>query len=106
MARTYSEKFLISVQKLDDSEDGVVLAKLCIMANLPAHYVAEALGVSRMTIHSWFRGSAIRRNNLKSIKEFMLKIDDAFAEGSLPANNMAEAKEFTDKVRNELNTIA
>jgi cysteine sulfinate desulfinase/cysteine desulfurase-like protein len=105
MARTYSEKLLISVQKSDDVETGVKLAKACIEAKLPAQYVAEAIGVSRMTVHSWFRGSPIRHKNAKTIKALLKIIEDSMADGSLPATSMQYAKEYASDARIKLNTV-
>jgi len=105
MPRNYSEQFLIAVNKLDEDSVGVKLAKACVMANLPAQYVADAIGVSRMTIHSWFRGKPIRDKNTKQIKALLILINDTFADGSLPALNMAEAKNFAQLAKNKLNTV-
>jgi len=104
MARTYSEAFLINVHKLDAEREGVKLAKACIKANLPAHYVANALGVSRMTIYSWFRGKPIRDKNTQLVKSFIKALDDGMADGVLPATTMISAKEYTDSVSLKLST--
>lgn len=104
MARTYSEQLLNNVYKSDDTEEGVRLAKACIDAKLPAQYVANALGVSRMTIHSWFRGSPIRNKNNKRVKVMLQFIDLGLLEGVLPAKTMSQAKEFTDSVGSALNS--
>jgi len=102
MARPYSEQFLINVHKLDADREGVKLAKACIKANLPAHYVADALGVTRMTIYSWFRGKALRDKNSQLVKSFIKQLDEDLADGVLPAVNMAVAKEYTESIGSKL----
>lgn len=105
MPRNYSEKFLIAVNKLDEDSIGVKLAKACVMANIPAQYVADAIGVSRMTVHSWFRGKPIRHKNTLQIKSLLALINDKFSDGSLPASTMVEAKSFSQYAKIELNTV-
>lgn len=103
MPRNYSEKFLIAVNKLDEESIGVKLAKACVAANLPAQYVANAMGVSRMTIHSWFRGKPIRDKNSKRAKMLIQFIDLALMENVLPATSMISAKQFTDQISEQFN---
>ena len=103
MARNYSEQFLIAVNKLDEDSIGVKLAKACVVANLPAQYVADAIGVSRMTIHSWFRGKPIRDKNSKRVKAVIQFIDLAMLDKSLPATTMLDAKKFTEAVYQQFN---
>ena len=105
MARRYSERFLIAVNKLESDNLGAQLAKACIEADLPAQYVASALGVSRMTIHSWFRGSPIRHKNSLQIKALLSILNASIEDGSLPATNMQYAKEYMQDARNKLNTV-
>jgi hypothetical protein len=105
MARTYSEEFLINVHKLDADREGVKLAKACIKANLPAHYVADVLNVSRMTVHSWFRGKPIRDKNSQAIKAFMKLLDESLADGVLPATTIQDAKDYAHKAKVKLNTV-
>ena len=60
MPRSYSSKFLLTLSKPDAIMDGQLLAKLCVEANLPASYVCKVFGISRMALHTWFRGGPIR----------------------------------------------
>jgi hypothetical protein len=64
MARPYSEQFLLALRKADPTRIGVQLGRVCVKANLPTTYVAEAFNVSRMSIHSWFRGQYVREKKL------------------------------------------
>ena len=59
MPKKYSQSFLIELGKADNERLGVKLAKACVRADLPIIEVAKVFGVSRMTIHTWFRGGAI-----------------------------------------------
>jgi len=97
MPRFYSERFMIAVHQLDDERLGVKLAKACIDNNIPATYVAVVMGVSRMTIHSWFRGKPLRDKNATLVKQFINLISEGVSTGSLPAQKMNEAKDFIEK---------
>ena len=101
MPRNYSEKLLLDVYKDDQTEIGKVLAQTCIKNNLPAIHVAKVFGVTRMSIHSWFRGSDIRGKNRKKIEEFLEKVRLANEAGKLPALNLNDAKKFLEPLIEE-----
>jgi hypothetical protein len=88
---------MLAVHQLDDERLGVQLAKACIDNNIPATYVADVMGVSRMTIHSWFRGKPLRDKNATLVKQFINLITEGVSTGSLPAQKMNEAKDFIEK---------
>jgi hypothetical protein len=94
MARPYSEQFLISLQKADPTRIGVQLGKICVKANLPTTYVAEAFNVSRMSIHSWFRGQYVREKNYERIAKFIELVNKGLDKGMLPAVTSTDAKHF------------
>jgi transcriptional regulator with XRE-family HTH domain len=96
MARPYSKGYLMALSDLDSKRLGVRLAKLCVKANLPAQYVAEVFGVSRMTIHSWFRGKAIRDKNCTRIENFMVLVREGLHEGDLPVSTLLDAKKYLE----------
>ena len=96
MARPYSEQFLISLQKADPTRIGVQLGKICVKANLPTTYVAEAFNVSRMSIHSWFRGQYVREKNYEKINKFIGLVNKGLDKGILPAMTTKQAREFID----------
>jgi len=103
MARPYSEQFLISLQKADPTRIGVQLGKICVKANLPTTYVAEAFNVSRMSIHSWFRGQYVREKNYEKITKFIELINKGIDKGVLPAETSTDAKDFIQsKVINKI----
>jgi hypothetical protein len=78
MPKKYSPTFLLELNSLDEDRPGVVLAKACVNADLPIVEIARVFGVSRMTIHSWFRGSPIRDKNANKIKQFLKALEDAW----------------------------
>lgn len=98
MARPYSGQFLSELDRADPERIGVQLAKICIKANLPATYVAKAFGVSRMSIHSWFRGKYVREKNYNKIVDFIKTVKYDLKTGYLPAKNSKFAKVYLDSL--------
>lgn len=98
MARTYSQELIGEVNSRDPNNSGVALAQACIKANLPAKYVAVALSVSRMTVHSWFRGAPLREKNRRLVEVFTDLVESDTAKGLLPAKNMMEAKAYIEEM--------
>lgn len=98
MARPYSQKFLLDLNRNENTGTGVDMAKLCVECNLPASYVAKALDVSRMTVYSWFRGRAIRTSLLPKVEAFVKLVREDMAAGVLPAKTIFDAKIYLDKM--------
>lgn len=96
MARPYSERFLLDLNKADPTRIGVQLGKVCVKANLPTSYVAKAFNVSRMSIHSWFRGQYVREKNYEKINKFIGLVNKGLDKGILPAMTTKQAREFID----------
>ena len=94
MSRPYSQKFIDEVMNSDSRRVGVELAQQCIRANLPAKYVAKALGVSRATIHNWFRGSILRGKNEDMALAFIRLVKEDTANGILPVKSNKDAKDY------------
>jgi len=101
MSRSYSQDFRLALEKLDPDNPGVALGLACVEANLPAKYVAPVLNVSRMTIHGWFRGNAIRTKNLKLVKGLISIIKQDLQKGELPAATVVDAKAWLRSVVEE-----
>jgi hypothetical protein len=93
--RPYS-KLLLESLKTEKPTLGQQLARTCIAANLPITCVAHALEVTRMAIHSWYRGSEIRGNNKKMIEVFMTYLDRDTANGVLPVKDLDAAKAYIE----------
>ena len=96
MPRTYSSKLLIKLKEGDSSLLGVQLGRLCVEANFPAAYVAEALDISRNTIHLWFRGQVMNEAKRKVVEAFMYLVEQDMKNGTLPALNNKYAKSYIE----------
>ena len=96
MPRPYSNGFVLGLDKADDSKIGVQLAKLSLKANLPIKYVAQGVGTSRMTLHTWFRGGILRQHNKEKVEKFIELAEQGLADGTLPATNLDTARMFID----------
>ena len=101
MSRTYSQELIEAVSQLNPNYPGVALANACIKANLPSKYVAVALKVTRMTLHSWFRGKPIRFKNQQLVEVFTDLVESDTAKGLLPAKNTAHAKAYLEDMIGE-----
>lgn len=99
MSRPYSTKFLSELDSADDTyRIGYKMAKLCVAANLPAKYVAEAVEVSRATVHNWFRGAVLRGKNEDIALAFIRLIEKDLEAGTLPAKSVKEAKAYIESM--------
>ena len=98
MPRSYSESFLLDLQRADPTRIGVQLGRLCVEANLPAAYVAAALETSRMSVYKWFRGGGVREDKRKAIEVFMDLVNQDMQKGLLPAPNLFDAKRYIEEM--------
>lgn len=96
MARSYSTKFLINLNNSDQNVTGRALAKLCVEAGIPTVHVARVFNVSRMTVHSWFRGGDIRQSRMEEIEAFMRILKKDMDKGVLPVDTTQDAKAYID----------
>ena len=96
MSRSYSEAFLLELHRANPNRIGTKLAHACVNANLPAKYVAVAMGVTRMTIYSWFRGKPLRFKNELLAERLIECIEEDTAKEHLPAKNNFGAKAYLD----------
>jgi hypothetical protein len=101
MPRSYSNRFLLTLSKPDAIMTGQELAKLCVEANLPASYVCKVFGVSRMALHTWFRGGPIRPKRMQLVDAFMSLVEKDMKAGLLPARNLVEAKNYIEDLLRE-----
>ena len=81
--------------------DGQLLAKVCVEANLPASYVCKVFGISRMALHTWFRGGPIRNKRMDIVNAFISLINKDLTAGVLPAKNLKEAKAYIEDMLKE-----
>ena len=96
MTRPYSDKFILGLHHANPKRIGVKLAKICVKANLPSIYVANAFSVSRMTVHSWFRGSPVRDKNNTRIEHFIELAEKGLKKGELPTGTTRQAKTYLE----------
>lgn len=52
----YSRRLVDEVSQADPEKLGVRLGIRCVLLDVSVMHVAEHLGVSRVTVYSWFRG--------------------------------------------------
>ena len=98
MPRSYSPELKAVLDTDGKYSLGADLGRTCVQANLPAKYVSEVLDVSRMTLHSWFRGGVIRFKKHEKIEALIILIEKDMKRGVLPAKNLKEACIYTDKI--------
>lgn len=98
MARSYSDEFINSTKNSNSTSAGIVLAKLCLKANLPAKYIADFMRVSRMTVYAWFRGGYLREKNLDLIKDLISILEIDLAKGILPVTSIENAKGYLNSI--------
>lgn len=101
MPRSYSQQFRLELYKANPEELGTKLAIACVEANLPAKYVAMVFKTSRMTIHSWFRGSPFKESKRKTIEAFVTLVRKDIADGRLPAKGIKDAKNYLEEMIGE-----
>jgi hypothetical protein len=92
MVRRYSAELVELVENTPVYRLGIDLANTCIKANLPAMYVAEVFEVSRYTVHTWFRGGAIRPRKRPRIETFIQLVEEDMQKGLLPAKTLRDAR--------------
>ena len=98
MVSKYSAKLIEAVRGATEYRLGVDLASICIAGNLPASYVAQVLGVTRMTLHTWFRGGAIRASKRERINVFIEIVEGDLRQGVLPAKSLEEARLYLEEM--------
>ena len=99
MSRPYSPALLERINQDDGKYSlGVDLAKNCVAAGLNATYVAAILETSRVSIHSWFRGGAIRQRTRPKVEVLIEIIEEDTKQGLLPVSNHAQAKAYAEGI--------
>ena len=103
MAKSYTDKYLLSLNNLNEKRTGVQFGKLCVKANLPPSMIADALGVSRMSVYNWFKGKVINQKNIEKVERCMEIIEFNLNTEKLPATNTFGARTFI--IENVINKI-
>ena len=55
----YSLLTVEAIRRADQRLLGVQLGQICVKNDIPVNDVAEFFKVSRMTVYSWFKGTAV-----------------------------------------------
>lgn len=55
----YSLLTVDAIRRADQRLLGVQLGQICVKNDIPVNDVAEFFKVSRMTVYSWFKGTAV-----------------------------------------------
>ena len=99
MPTKYSDNLLRAVLGARSTSPlGMRLGRACAEAELPAVYVAQVLGVTRMTVHNWFRGGVIRKSRVEKLIVFMKLVQEDMAKGVLPKKNLADARAYLQEM--------
>ena len=102
MPKSYSPEYVKMLDAVVMADNlGIVLAKACVKANLPLKLVAKVLGVSRMTVHTWFRGGDIQTGRKPLVITFLKVIEEDTAKGVLPLADFKSAKKYVHDLLNE-----
>ena len=99
MARSYGEALLISIYAEGNDSLGAELCRLSLKANLRIIHVAKALHVTRMTLHSWFRGKPIRNSNKVRVEAFMRAVRKDTEKGNLPVRSIPDSLAYCLRLR-------
>lgn len=101
MPSKYSSDFVNTVRNNPERGLGQKLAWICIQANLPSAYVAQVLGVTRMTLHTWFRGGVMRDSKHLKVQTLIELMEGDFKTGVLPVKTLSEARAYLQDMCNE-----
>lgn len=101
MPSKYGAALVASVRDADVRGLGQDLAEVCITANLPAVYVSQVLGVTRMTLHTWFRGGVVRGAKHTKIRTFINLVQKDLLSGRLPVETTREARSYLQPMCSE-----
>lgn len=96
MARPISDKLRVYLDQTESDSSGVSLGRACIQAQLPIIHLARALGVSRWTVHKWFRGEPVAQRYRPNVKSAFNRIQQGLQTNELPIKNKADAKNFIE----------
>lgn len=91
----YSDSVVDAILAAPNKSVGVELGRLCVDKDYSIADVADYLGVTRMTVYSWFYGYRVPRNkNLTKVVELINKIRGKTTEESNAHDNQTSV--FTE----------
>jgi len=97
MARTLCPDLVHRIESAEADTLAMQLAKVAVEAKLPVMYVASMLGISRMTLHTWYRGGDVRESRRPKIEAFIALIEQDIQDGVLPKSTLLEAKDYAER---------
>lgn len=75
MSKGYSLLVAKRIREADSRLAGVRLGKLCLDRDIPVKDVADFLGVSRMTVYSWFQGNtSVPPKHMEKLEKIIAKL--------------------------------
>jgi hypothetical protein len=98
MARNLSEELMRDLYAEGNDNLGARLGRACVDAHICASHVALVMDVSRMTVHSWFRGNNVRLRYREAIEALIVTIKRDTEARVLPAHNLATSREYVTKL--------
>jgi len=99
MPKSYSPEYVDALNKVEMYDNvGIVMARACVKANLPLKLVAKIFGVSRMTVHTWFRGGPIRPGRMQLAKSLLKILEEDTAKGVLPLADFSAARAYVNEL--------
>lgn len=101
MTASYSGALIARIRAATERGLGEELALVCIGAGLPAVYVAQVLGVTRMTLHTWFRGGNVSLRKREKVERFIRIIKEDLSDGTLPAKSVRAARSYLQTLCSE-----
>lgn len=101
MTSSYSPALIARIRAASERSLGQELALVCIGAGLPAVYVAQVLGVTRMTLHTWFRGGNVSLKKREKVERFIKLIKEDISDGTLPAKSVRAARSYLQMLCDE-----
>jgi hypothetical protein len=97
--RNYSPEFVESLKTKGIHDGiGVVLAKRCVKANIPTTLVSRLIGVSRQTVHTWFRGGTVSSGRVQYLEALIRIIDSDLAKGVLPLTDYKSIEAYYESL--------
>ena len=73
--RGYSIRVAEAINEADGDLLGVRLGRACLARDIPVVTVAQALGVTRQTVYSWFVGASVPRGTVEdAIKDYLISL--------------------------------
>ena len=98
MARPYSQKFLMELFANEKDTLGIKIGRLCVKGNLHTSHVSKVFEVSRVTIHSWFRGAVMRKKHHATAEAFIRLVEKDLEAKTLPAANSSVSKWYIESM--------